>query len=82
MTTYLVLLVFTSSPFSLLATTKASVFLYSMYASAQYINISVLIQLKQNDISLHTIITTQLNRLWSAHVKAACTKTLPLFCPF
>jgi hypothetical protein len=36
----LVLLTFTSSPFSLLATTKTYVFfLYIMYTSAQYINI-------------------------------------------
>jgi len=35
---YLVLSAFSASPFFLLATTEASVFLYSMYASAQYIN--------------------------------------------
>ena len=39
MTMYLVLSTFNSSPISLLATTKACVLLYSMYASSQYINI-------------------------------------------
>ena len=36
---YIVLSAFTSSPISLLDTTKVSVFLYSMYASSQHINI-------------------------------------------
>jgi hypothetical protein len=38
MAMYLVLKAFTSCPVSLLATTKACVFFYSMYASAQYIH--------------------------------------------
>jgi hypothetical protein len=36
---YLVFSAFTSRPISLLATTKASTFFYTMYASTQYINI-------------------------------------------
>jgi hypothetical protein len=39
MTMYLVLSTVTSSPISWLATTEASVFLYIMYTSTQYINI-------------------------------------------
>lgn len=44
--------------------------------------VSVLIQLKQNGISLCSIITTQLNRPWSAHIKAACTKPYHCFALF
>jgi len=40
MTMYLVLSAFTSSPISLLATTKATAFFFvRMYATSQYINI-------------------------------------------
>jgi len=39
MTMYLVLSKFTTSPITMLLTTKASVFFYSMYTSSQYINI-------------------------------------------
>ena len=38
MTMNLVLSAFTSSPVSLIATTKSLYFFYGMYASAQYVN--------------------------------------------
>ena len=44
--------------------------------------VSVSIQLKENGFSLCSIITTQLNRPLSAHIKAACTKPYHCFALF